>query len=153
MHMQNTPRPLANYPFVYWLQARFRDLDALGHVNNAVYLTYFESARLEYYTELTGLRLEQVDIILAEMTVSYHAPAMYNDWLAIGVRVGTIGTKSFTMDYLAVRSGDERVIASGRSVLVAYNYAAGRSVPVTEQFRAQVTARQSSCDSAPQEAG
>ena len=69
------------------------------------------------------------------------------------MRVGTIGTKSFTMDYLAVRSGDERVIASGRSVLVAYNYVAGRSIPVTEQFRAQVTARQSSCDSAPQEAG
>ncbi|MCG8347842.1 MAG: acyl-CoA thioesterase [Chloroflexales bacterium] len=140
--MQNTPHSLTSYPFVYWTQVRFRDLDALGHVNNAVYLTYFESARLEYYTELTGLRLEQVDIILAEMTVSYHAPAIYNDWLAIGVRVGTIGRKSFTMEYLAVRSGDEQVIASGRSVLVAYNYADGHSISVTDQFRAQVTAHQ-----------
>ncbi len=140
--MREIPQPLVDYPFVYWVQVCFRDLDALGHVNNAVYSTYFESARLAYYGELTGLTLKEMDIILAELTITFHAPAFFNDQLAIGVRVSSIGTKSFVMEYAAARSGETGLIASGRSVLVAYDYTAGRTIPVSDQFRAQVASRQ-----------
>jgi acyl-CoA thioester hydrolase len=134
----DAPRPLAEYPFVHWLDVRFRDLDSLGHVNNAVYATYLESARIDFYQHLTGLPLEELNIILAELTISYKAPAYFNDRLAIGVRVGSFGTKSFTMEYAIARAADEALIASGRSVLVTYDYKAGKTIPVPDALRRRV---------------
>jgi acyl-CoA thioester hydrolase len=132
------PAVLAEYPFHYRIEVRFRDLDALGHVNNAVYATYFESARIAYYQRLVGGSLDRLGIILAELTISYKAPAHFGDELLVGVRVSRIGGKSFTMDYAIARVGDGALIATGQSVLVAYDYAAGRSVPVSDEFRARV---------------
>ncbi len=132
------PAVLAEYPFHYRVEVRFRDLDALGHVNNAVYATYFESARIAYYQRLVGGSLDRLGIILAELTISYKAPAHFGDELLVGVRVSKIGGKSFTMDYAIARVGDGALIATGQSVLVAYDYAAGRSVPVSDEFRARV---------------
>ncbi|WP_322820723.1 thioesterase family protein [Chloroflexus sp.] len=132
------PAILAEYPFHYRIEVRFRDLDALGHVNNAVYATYFESARIAYYQRLVGGSLDRLGIILAELTISYKAPAHFGDELLVGVRVSRIGGKSFTMDYAIARVGDGALIATGQSVLVAYDYAAGRSVPVSDEFRARV---------------
>ncbi|MBO9311645.1 MAG: acyl-CoA thioesterase [Chloroflexus sp.] len=138
----SVPAVLAEYPFHYRIEVRFRDLDALGHVNNAVYATYFESARIAYYQRLVGGSLDRLGIILAELTISYKAPAHFGDELLVGVRVGKIGGKSFTMDYAIARVGDGALIATGQSVLVAYDYAAGRSVPVSDEFRARVAEMQ-----------
>lgn len=132
------PAVLAEYPFHYRIEVRFRDLDALGHVNNAVYATYFESARIAYYQRLVGGSLDRLGIILAELTISYKAPAHFGDELLVGVRVSRIGGKSFTMDYAIARVGDGALIATGQSVLVVYDYAAGCSVPVSDEFRARV---------------
>jgi acyl-CoA thioester hydrolase len=132
------PRPLAEFPFVHWLDVRFRDLDTLGHVNNAVYATYLESARLAFYQHLTGLALEDLNIILAELTISYKAPAFFNDRLAVGIRVSSFGTKSFALEYMIARASDDALIATGRSVLVTYDYAQGRTVPVPDDFRRRV---------------
>ncbi|WP_322814186.1 thioesterase family protein [Chloroflexus sp.] len=132
------PPVLVEYPFHYRIEVRFRDLDALGHVNNAVYATYFESARIAYYQRLVGGSLNRLGIILAELTISYKAPAHFGDELLVGVRVSRIGGKSFTMDYAIARVGDGALIATGQSVLVAYDYAAGRSVPISDEFRARV---------------
>lgn len=134
---------LATYPFVTAVDVRFRDLDGMGHVNHAVYLTYFEAARLGYYAALTGrTTIEQIDMILVEVAASYHAPAAFGERLEVGARVSRIGTKSFDMEYLIVRPADGRRIASGRSVQVIYDYAAGRSAAVSDEFRAQVAAAQ-----------
>lgn len=132
------PAVLAEYPFHYPIEVRFRDLDALGHVNNAVYATYLESARIAYYQRLVGGSLDRLGIILAELTIRYKAPAHFGDELLVGVRVSRIGGKSFTMDYAIARLGDGALIATAQSVLVAYDYAAGRSVPVSDEFRARV---------------
>ncbi len=132
------PAVLAEYPFHYPIEVRFRDLDALGHVNNAVYATYCESARIAYYQRLVGGSLDRLGIILAEQTIRYKAPAHFGDELLVGVRVGRIGSKSFTMEYAIARLGDGALIATAQSVLVAYDYAAGRSVPVSDEFRARV---------------
>jgi acyl-CoA thioester hydrolase len=138
----SVPAVLAEYPFHYRIEVRFSDLDALGHVNNAVYATYFESARIAYYQRLVGGSLDRLGIILAELTISYKAPAHFGDELLVGVRVSKIGGKSFTMDYAIARVGDGALIATGQSVLVAYDYAAGRSVPVSDEFRVRVAEMQ-----------
>jgi acyl-CoA thioester hydrolase len=136
--MTKVPATVADFPFQFWEEVRFRDLDSFGHVNNAVYATYLESARIAYCLTLTGEPLEQLGMILAEQTISYRAPAYFGDRLAIGVRVSSIGTKSLAMEYTIARVGDETVVAIGRSVMVAYDYTSGQSIPVPESFRAAV---------------
>jgi acyl-CoA thioester hydrolase len=132
------PAPLAEFPFIHWLNVRFRDLDTLGHVNNSVYATYLESARIDFYSHLTGLPLEQLNIILAELTISYKAPAFFNDRLGVGIRIASFGTKSFSMQYAIARAADGVLIASARSVLVMYDYAQGKTVPVPDTLRQRV---------------
>lgn len=136
--MSSAPAPLADYPYVHWEEVHFRDLDALGHVNNVVYAGWLESARIHYYLELMGIELGELGLILAELTISYKAPAFFGERLAVGVRVSSIGTKSFVMDYLIVRAGDEAVIATAKTVLVCYDYRQGMTVPVSEEFRRRV---------------
>lgn len=136
--MTALPAPVADYPFIFWEDVRFGDLDSLGHVNNAVYATYLESARIAYYQHLTGLPLEQLDLILAELTISYRAPGFFGDRLAIGVRVASLGTKSFVMEYAVARAGDDALLATGRSVQVAFDYRENRTIPVPELVRRRV---------------
>lgn len=142
--MPGTPKPVVEFPFVFWDNVRFRDLDSLGHVNNAVYATYLESARIAYYQELSGERIEELGLILAELTISYKAPAYLGDQLAIGARVASFGTKSFVMEYAIARAGDDALLVTARSVLVAFDYKRGTSIPVPEHFKQRVAERQGS---------
>ncbi|NTV64062.1 MAG: acyl-CoA thioesterase [Oscillochloris sp.] len=133
-----TPDPLMGLPFIYWLDVRFRDLDTFNHVNNSVYATYLESARIEFYHHLTGMPLEKLNIILAELTIKYKAPAFYKDHLGVGIKVASIGTKSFSLEYTIARASDQALIASARSVLVMYDYNLGKTVPIPEEFKRRV---------------
>jgi acyl-CoA thioester hydrolase len=128
-----------NYPYIVPVTVSFRDLDALGHVNNAVYLTYLEQARIGYGLQLVGgVQVSDLTFILAEATVSYLRPAHFGDQLTIGVRIAEIGTKSFVMEYRIRRQADGELIARGRTVQVWYNYQLQRSEPVPDSFRATV---------------
>jgi acyl-CoA thioester hydrolase len=126
-------------PVAVPIQIRWRDLDALGHVNNAVYLTYFELARLAYVRALLGeaapvdprtLLPVEFQFILAEVTCHYRSPATLGDQLAVTVWVSQVGRKSFEFEY---RISDEvagRLVAEGCSTQVWFDYAAGESRPV-----------------------
>ena len=117
----------------------FRDLDVLGHVNNAVYLTYLEQARVGYGFQLCAVVAPRdLAFIVAEATVTYLRPALFGDQLDVGVRVNNIGTKSFVMEYGISRRSDGELIARGRTVQVWFNYAAQRSEPVPAHFRAAI---------------
>ncbi|MGQ9927863.1 MAG: acyl-CoA thioesterase [Chloroflexaceae bacterium] len=144
--MSDLPQLLAEYPFVHWETIRFRDLDAFGHVNNAVYATYLEAARIAYLLDLTGASLKEIGVILAEQTISYKRPAYFGERLGIGVRVTLFGTKSFTMEYMVARAGDGAIIATGQSVQVAYDYVMERTIPIPETLRAAVVRRQAGRD-------
>lgn len=148
---QSVPESLAEYPFALPIEVRFCDLDMLGHVNNSVYATFVESARIAYYMRLTEQPLEKLDIILAELTLTYRAPAYFGDLLYVGLRITSIGTKSFVMEHSIVRAGDNAGILGGRSVLVAYDYKTGKTVPISEEFKRRVMAFQANGD--PEHAG
>ncbi|NTW98053.1 MAG: acyl-CoA thioesterase [Oscillochloris sp.] len=132
------PGPLEEFSFIHWLNVRFRDLDTLNHVNNSVYLTYLESARIDFYSHLTGMPLEQLNIILAELTITYKAPAYFNDRLGVGIKVASIGSKSFAMKYAIARASDEALIVTARSVLVMYDYTLGKTVHISDEFKRRV---------------
>lgn len=105
------------------LPVRFRDLDALGHVNNAVYLTYLEEARVEYLRRVLGMvRPSEYAVVVARVEIDYRSAATMEDALFIGTRVTRLGGASFEMDYRIVDKSTGRVIAEARSVLVGYDH-------------------------------
>ncbi len=123
------------------IQVRFRDTDAMGHVNNAVYLSYLEVARFHYWRLATGhTDFRQVDIILARVEIDYRAPATVDTELKVWVRVPEIRRSSFLMDYRVEEKGTQRLIAEAKTVQACYDYAANKVKRVDEAFRRQVLA-------------
>ena len=130
------------FPYSVAIEVAFRDLDALGHVNNAVYLTYLETARIKFLVDLLDLTdLHELPVIMAEATISYKAPAFFGERLAVGVGVSRVGGKSFDMLY-QISGPDRRLVALARTVQVAYDYAAGKTIAVPEQLKQRVAAFQ-----------
>lgn len=126
--------------FRHPVEVRFHDLDAMGHAHHTLPLVYFEEARAAYWREVAGrARVEDIDYVIGEVQVRYHARIRYPARLEVGVRVSHIGGKSFVMEY-ELRDSDGERLASGRTVQVMYDYAAGRAVAVPEELRARILA-------------
>ena len=111
----------------------------MGHVNNAVYLTYCEMARIRYWTDITGdpIALGTVgaeSLILAEARISYRAPAFHGEIVTVETRATRIGRTSFTLEHRllsAVEGQERRLVAVSESILVRYDYASAMPVPLS----------------------
>jgi acyl-CoA thioester hydrolase len=124
------------------VQVRWRDMDALGHVNNAVYVTYLELARIAYVRALVGADA-QIDrgtplpvgfqFILAEVNLKYRYPATLGDQLVVHVWVSSVGRKSWVFDYRITDENAGRLFAEGCTTQVWYDYAAGASRSLPEE--------------------
>ncbi len=123
------------------VQVRFGDLDLLGHVNNAVYLTYFETAHVAYWAAVTGKAdLQGFDMILAETTCTFRSPAFYDEWLDVWVKPTALGRSSVRYEYRINERTTGRLVATGRSVMVRYDREAGRAAPFPPELRARYEA-------------
>lgn len=125
------------------LEVRFRDCDPMGHVNNAVYLTYLEQARFAHWREIWGMNFERLPegtpgVILAHAEIDYRRPAKYGDHLEVRISLESIGRTSFSYRYDIV-DGDDQLIATARSVQVMYDYATSKPVPMAEELRTKLT--------------
>jgi acyl-CoA thioester hydrolase len=125
--------------FVHRERVRFRDLDALGHVNNAVFLTYIESARVAFLVDLGAATTpEDMAIIVARIEIDFRAPVGFGEEVEIEVRASRFGDKSFDLDYeLRV---DGKIVAEAKSVLVGYDYDKGETVTIPDDWRARLAA-------------
>lgn len=127
----------------YRQEIRFSDIDALGHVNNAVYLNYFEQARVSFFKEINDGPWDwsKQGILLARNEVDYLVPVHFGDETITEVWVEKIGTKSFVLAYgLYKIIGQDRIkCTSGVSVLVAYNFEAGHSTVIPELWKSKLT--------------
>ena len=121
---------LENVAYRHRLGVRFRDCDAMGHVNHAVYFTYFEQCRLTCWREVTGTPSPHTRVIIARAECDYRAPAHFGDELEVRLAIGEIGRSSFSMRYHIVKTTDEQLVATGSTVMVSYDYAASASVPL-----------------------
>src|SRR5919109_1126866 len=100
------------FRFVHPVEVRFRDLDALGHVNNAVYLTYLESARIAWWLKVTRRSgLSALDMMLARVEVDYRSPVRFGDALDVGVRCASLGRSSFVLELEASERSAGRLVA------------------------------------------
>jgi YbgC/YbaW family acyl-CoA thioester hydrolase len=149
------------FPFYSPIHVRWADIDALQHVNNAVYLSYFEQARIDYFRALGCWDWDKVGMLLARTEVDYLRPLLIRDRAWILTRTVKLGTKSFEMEYLIVREAQDwsadlrpsprnsanpipadlmaqgplQSITKATSVLVAYDFEKNCSVPVPEAYR------------------
>ena len=124
-----------NVAYRHRLGVRFRDCDAMGHVNHAVYFTYFEQCRLTFWREVTGAPSPHTRVIIARAECDYRSPAHFGDELEIRLRIGDIGRSSFTLTYDIVHAAGDRLVASGKTVMVSYDYTAGASTPLPDATR------------------
>ena len=131
------------------VEVRLSDTDAMGHVNNARYLTYVEIARVAYYEQVTGNPLPigahgaEEGMILAEIRMTYRSPAFYGETITVETRVERIGRTSFAMVHRMTapesRYGPARLIAVAESVLVSYDYPQEHPIPVPDEWRAAMS--------------
>jgi acyl-CoA thioester hydrolase len=117
------------------INVRYSDLDVMGHVNNSVYLTYFEMARVHYFGESLGRDWDwkRDGIILVKNEVEYLLPIMLHDNPEITVSTAHIGTKSFTLDYKVMVA--DKLCSTGSSTLVAFDSLINSSVLIPESMR------------------
>jgi len=129
----------ATFPVIHILSPRFRDTDAMGHINNAVYITYLEVARQEYWARLAGTTdYQKVPFILAHVRCDFRSEALMNEVLAIAIRCPWIGSKSFAFAYEIRDQATGRMVVEAETVQVCYDYAAKRSMAVPEPLPAPV---------------
>ena len=129
------------YGFVHRDTVRFRDVDAWGHVNNAVYLTYCEDARMAYLIDLGVVSgIDDATMILARAEIDFRSPVRVGEELEIGVRTARVGTKSFDLEYEVLAGPPVRLAAESRSVLVAYDYDRRRAMEIPATWRERLAA-------------
>jgi acyl-CoA thioester hydrolase len=126
--------------FTHTTAPRFADTDAMGHVNNAVFSTYLESARVAFFADATGDRVGQSGLILARSEIDFVAPIFFGRGdVVTSVWVERVGTKSFRLGHVMTQDGN--VVARAAVVLVAYDYAVNASRPLAEEERTLLSAK------------
>jgi len=126
------------------INIRFRDIDSMGHVNNVVYLTYFEEGRKEFLRSLFGIiNPEDYNFILAQISCDFYKPIKISDTISLEIWIGKIGQKSFDFNYQLIGKDDKNneptIYAKGKSIQVFFDYKKNIALPVSKQFRGKVS--------------
>ncbi|HEY6161742.1 MAG TPA: thioesterase family protein [Bacteroidia bacterium] len=121
------------------IQVRFKDIDALGHVNNANHLSYIELARVHYFNDAVGMNINwsEEGIILAKATIDYKMPILLNDKVFVYTRCSRTGNKSFDLEYAVVKeeNGKDVLLATATTVMVCFNYRTGSTMLLKEEWK------------------
>ncbi len=117
------------------IEVRFRDMDSMRHVNNAVYFTYLEMARVAFYRHFLGAtQIEDLEMIAAKATCEFRSPATWNDRLLVQIWVSRVGTTSFDFDY-EITDEPGRLIATAHTIQVAWDYRTNSKKAVPQRLR------------------
>lgn len=122
------------------ISVRFRDIDSMGHVNNAVFFTYFEEGRKVFLHQLFNIvRPEEYNFILAHISCDFLKPITISDPISLQLWVGEIGQKKFNLVYAIVNRDDEsEVYAKGLSVQIFFDYKKNTTLPIPQAFKDKI---------------
>lgn len=126
------------FRFFHPIEVRYGDLDPQRHVNHAKYFTYMEMARAKYIEQLglwQGRDFDRLGMIVAQASCDYKQAIRYGQRVRVGVRTVRLGNKSLELDYRIEDEADGAELATGKTVMVAYDYIKGQSMPIPEAWR------------------
>ena len=119
-------------------------MDAMGHVNNIIYLQYLESARIGFFETLAGWDGRTDDggrqgPVLVSQTFNYRRQVLYPAELEVGVRCPEIRNRSFVLEYAIFRKGTDELVGDGNSVTVWLDYGTNKAVEIPPSVRQALT--------------
>jgi acyl-CoA thioester hydrolase len=129
---------LAGFPVVIELPIQWGEMDAYGHVNNAVLFRYFESARMAYFERcgfLDTYDRDRVGAILHSTSCRFRRPLFCPDTALVGTRVTETADDRFTMEYRVVSRAQNETAAEGTAVIVSYDYRGNRKTALPAAVR------------------
>jgi acyl-CoA thioester hydrolase len=126
---------MEEYPYTTEVDVRFRDLDMMGHVNNAVYATYLEEARVAYYDDVLSVAADELGFVLANLEIEYRRPIHHGEEVRIGLSTAGISDRSMTTEYLLEADGDAAATAESVQVSVDEN---GNPTEVPDDWRKEI---------------
>lgn len=126
----------SDFKVIIPIQVRFRDTDAMGHVNNAVFLSYLEVGRMVYWRKVTGIdNFAKVKFILARVLIDYRSPITLRDEVMLGVRCTEMRGASFDFECLLWDGKTGRTLAEAKTTQVAYDYASAKPIRLPDEVR------------------
>ena len=128
---------MKHFPITAEIDIRFRDTDAIGHVNNAVYVTYLEVGRQAYWRAMSPeMDYRRVPFVMARIELDFRSPAWVGEVLLVRVRMSWIGGKSFGTEYEIRDRATDRLIATARSVQATFDHHTQATIPIPADFLA-----------------
>jgi len=122
-------------PYTVAVDVRYQDVDALGHVNNAIYATYIEEARVEYMQDVLGD--VEIEAVVANLEIEFLRPVtMDDDHVTVHIAVVELGTKSLTFEYEVYAGGE--LAATASTVQVAYDESSREAVALPDRYHERV---------------
>ncbi len=118
------------------VELRYRDLDTMGHVNNAIYVTFLEQARMRYFQDIIGVPTKHISGVIAHLEIDYLRPITADDEVSVAMRVADIGTTSLTMEQ-EVRADDEPA-ATAEVVQVVFDEDGEQPRPIPDEWRDRI---------------
>ncbi len=119
------------------LQIRFSDVDVLGHVNNTVYMTFYDTGKAHYFTDLLGRRIDwkHVESVIANVDCAFLAPIFFGEEIEVLTRCEAIGEKSFRL-LQAIREKRSGVLKSAcETVMVSFDPESGKAMEIPKEWR------------------
>ena len=136
MDLKHPAHPSKRYPFHSEVLATLRDTDGLGHVNNAVYLSWLEEIRTLYVFERRGMtRMDQVDFILASARLDFRSPILMHETVDLWLGPSRLGKSSWDLLYEGRARGDGRLVLEATTVQVMFDYASKAAIPIPDDWR------------------
>lgn len=129
---------LAGYPVVIEQVVDWGDMDSFQHVNNVVYIRYFENARIAYFERMDWkayLAETGIGPILGTVQARFRRAVTFPDTLHVGARVVSLEADRYTMDYRIVSAKQNDLVTTGETVVVTFDYRAGKKTPIPDDMR------------------
>ncbi|WP_261858770.1 acyl-CoA thioesterase [Photobacterium sanguinicancri] len=140
---------LKGYPVITEIPVAWGEMDALNHVNNVVYFRYFETARIDYFLQLSlmdDLQKTGIGPVLKETQCSYKIPVTFPDTLHVGSKICDMGDDRFTMEYSVYSQKLGKITTVGSAEVVMFNFKTNKKAHISDEIRSRITEIQAEKD-------
>jgi acyl-CoA thioester hydrolase len=135
------PDLISGFPVIVEIPVAWGEMDSYQHVNNIVYLRYFETARIAYFEKLDLMHIRDetgIGPILASVSCQFRIPLTYPDTVSVGTRTTSVGEDRFTMEFALVSHSYQKIAAQGDGIVVSYDYRAKKKTAMPQIWRDRI---------------